>query len=897
MKKLLFTISTFTFLIAQSQTAQFAWIAGSTLANDPNVRGTKGVPSTTNVIGARYEASIWEGTSNTFYMFGGASSASHNDLWRYDMNLDEWVWLSGSSSNNQAGAYGTLGVASVTNNPGSRYGSASWSDSNGDLWLFGGYGYGQTTTSGQGNLQDLWKYTVADNKWMWVSGSKNVSAAGNNGVQGQAAATNTPSPRNNAITWVDNSGNLWMFGGYGMAPDMTQGYLSDLWKYDLTTSMWTWVSGNGTVMALGTYGTKGVAAALNKPSGRQSSVAWKDNSGNLWLFGGFGKSSVNTNGALNDLWKFNTTTSQWTWMTGSNTGGANTVSGIKGTPSATFTPGARENAVGWTDGNNFWLHGGTVGTNKNNELWMYNVTNGTWVWVDGSLTANQAGIYGTKNVFAPTNEIGSRQSASATKDFYGNFILFGGNGSASSGVGYLNDVWKIDPCYTNYASNLTSSASLSICPNQATTLTASGAGNLGWYTAASGGTYLGAGTTLSTPTLTANTTYYVQDSTCGAGPRTAITVTVNSAPTVVITGTNLACANRTVALNTGGSASTYTWSTLQTTTSIIVTPSVTTTYTVIGTAANSCTNSAVKTITVLPLPTLTVTGNNVVCSGNSTTLTVTGANTYTWSAGFFVPTISIAPSASTNYTVIGKDANNCTNMTTYSVTVNPLPTLTISTNSTALCIGESSVLNINGANTYTWNTGANTTQISITPSVSTTYSVFGTDGNNCVGMALLPITVNQLPVLNVSSTSSLLCVGQTATLSVSGASTYTWSDNSNGTNIIVTPTANTDYTVTGIDANNCSNSTVFSQSVSTCTGISENLSEFLIHIFPNPNNGEFTIQSQKADVVTIINDLGQTVQKIELNQQNDFSYRVNSLQNGIYFLMGETIKQKIVVTK
>ncbi len=897
MKKLLFAISTFTFLISQSQTAQFAWIAGSTFTNQPNVRGTKGVPSTTNVIGGRQDASIWEGNSNSFYVFGGSTSASYNDLWRYDMNLDEWVWLSGSSSTGQAGTYGTLGVASVTNNPGARLGSATWSDSNGDLWLFGGYGYGQTTTSGQGNLQDLWKYTVADNKWMWVSGAKNVSAAGNYGVQGQAAATNTPSPRNNAITWVDNSGNLWMFGGYGMAPDMTQGYFNDLWKYDLTLSMWIWVSGNSTVMSLGTYGTKGVASALNKPSGRQSSVAWKDNSGNLWLFGGFGKSSITTNGPLNDLWKFDLITSQWTWMSGSNIPTASSVFGIKGTPSITNTPGARENAVGWTDGNNFWLHGGAMSSSIYNELWMYNVTNGTWVWVDGSASPNQLGVYGTKNILSPANVIGSRQRACATKDINGNFILFGGTGYGSIDGGNLNDVWKIDPCYTNYAVNLTSNSNLLVCPNQTTTLTASGAGNLGWYSAASGGAYLGAGTVLTTPTLTTNTTYYVQDSTCGAGPRTAITVTVNSAPTVVITGTNLACANRTVALNTGGSASTYTWSTTQTTTSIIVSPSVTTTYTVIGTAANSCTNSAVKTITVLPLPTLTVTGNNTLCAGNSTTLTVNGANTYTWSAGFFVPTISVAPSASTNYSVIGKDANNCTNMTTYSVTVNALPTLTISTNSTALCIGESSTLNISGANTYTWNTGENTTQISITPSVSTTYSVSGTDANGCNGIAILPINVNPLPTLNITSTNTVLCSGQTATLSVTGASTYTWSDNSNGAALAVTPTTNTNYTVTGVDANNCSNSSVFTQSVSTCTDIDENTIDFLFRVFPNPNNGDFTIQSQKEDVVAIFNELGQVIETIELDQQNNFSYKVNTLKSGIYFLVGKTIKQKVVVTK
>jgi N-acetylneuraminic acid mutarotase len=1025
-----------------AQTAQSAWIAGSTFTNQITIPGTKGVPSTTNIIGARQHVSIWNGNLNTFYVFGGSTNVNYNDLWRYDINLDEWVWLSGSTASNQPGVYGTLAVGSTTNSPGSRNGSASWTDLNGDLWLFGGFGYGQSTISGTGDLQDLWKYTVADNKWMWVSGAKNVSTPGNYGTQGVAAPTNTPGPRHNPVTWVDNSGNLWMFGGYGLTNSSSPGYLNDLWKFDVTTLTWTWVSGNSTTMVNGTYGTKGVSSSINKPGGRQSSVAWKDNSNNLWVFGGFGRPSTSVNTELNDLWKFDMNTLQWTWITGSNVGGTSSSYGIKGAPSTTNTPGARKSSSGWEDGNKFWLFGGSYGTNYNNELWMYDVNSNKWTWVDGSSSINQNGVYGTKNLFASNNIIGSRHRASATKDINGKFILFGGYGYASADFGYLNDVWRINPCYTDYAVNLTSTLSLSICPNSNTTLSANGNGVLGWYSAASGGTYLGSGGTYLTPTLTTNTTYYVQDSTCGAGPRTAITVTINSAPNIVITGTNLACANKTVALNTGGAVS-YTWSTSQNGNSIIVSPSVTTTYTVIATGVNSCTNSAVKTITVNPLPTLTVTGNNVLCAGSTTTLTVSGANSYTWSAGFFVPTIGVAPLTSTTYSVMGKDVNNCTNTTTYFVSVNALPTLTLSGNAelcsgnstilsasgadtytwsnsstsnsisvaptsnttytltgqdlttgclgnavktltvlakptlnvitpSAQCAGNNYTLNVSGADTYTWlpgnlsgasvvvtpsismtytalgtaantctnstsvfvtvnsnpnitivgaltpicagnsitlfgsgglsngftwSNGATTFSTIVTPSVTATYTVIGTAGNTCTNSAVTTVTVNPLPILNVTTTNTLLCSGQTASLSVTGASTYTWSDNSNGVTISVAPTSNTTYTVTGVDVNNCSNSSVFTQSVSTCTGIYENTLEFLFRVFPNPNNGDFTIQSPREDVVTIFNEIGQVITTIELNQQNNFSCKVNSLQSGIYFVIGKTIKQKVIVTK
>ena len=68
-------------------------------------------------------------------------------------------------------------------------------------------------------------------------------------------------------------------------------------------------------------------------------------------------------------------------------------------------------------------------------------------------------------------------------------------------------------------------------------------------------------------------------------------------------------------------------------------------------------------------------------------------------------------------------------------------------------------------------------------------------------------------------------------------------------------------------------------------------------VFPNPNNGEFTIQSQIVDIINVTNELGQVIDTVELNQQNNFSYRVHDLNSGIYFLVGKTIKQKVIVSK
>ena len=65
----------------------------------------------------------------------------------------------------------------------------------------------------KGYLNDLWKYS--NNQWTWVSGNNSVNAAGVYGTQGVASASNYPGARYGAVSWIDSSGSLWLFGGYG----------------------------------------------------------------------------------------------------------------------------------------------------------------------------------------------------------------------------------------------------------------------------------------------------------------------------------------------------------------------------------------------------------------------------------------------------------------------------------------------------------------------------------------------------------------------------------------------------------------------------------------------------------------------------------------------------------
>jgi hypothetical protein len=220
------------------------------------------------------------------------------------------------------------------------------------------------------------------NAWTWMSGSDGVGLNGYGqpgiyGTQGTPSASNVPGGRGGAVSWMDASGNLWLFGGLGADSTDTAGYLNDLWDFSPTSKMWTWMSGSDTANAPGAYGTVGVTSASNAPGGRESAVGWIDSSRNLWLFGGSGHDSTGTYGLLNDLWEFNSATKQWTWMSGSSTVNAGGVYGSLGVPSANNVPGARNFSANWRDASgNFWLFGGSLpvptgGSLPANDLWRY----------------------------------------------------------------------------------------------------------------------------------------------------------------------------------------------------------------------------------------------------------------------------------------------------------------------------------------------------------------------------------------------------------------------------------------------------------------------------------------------------------------------------------------------
>ena len=361
---------------------------------------------------------------------------------------NEWTWVSGSDTPNALGSYGTKGVAAAGNVPGGRISAGSWTDAAGNLWLFGG---GDQT--GEYVFNDLWKYNPANKLWTWVSGSSNNSqgAYGNQlgvyGTRGVAAATNVPGARKSANTWIDSAGNLWLFGGEGWDSLGNFEILNDLWKFAPGSGLWTWVGGSNVVNAAGVYGTQGVSAAGNVPGARQWASSWTDASGNFWLFGGSSYDAP-TGGNLNDLWTYNPSSGQWTWVSGSNGIGAIGVYGTQGTAAAGNVPSARYESSAWIDPTgNFWIFGGVNGVGVGNDLWKYSPSTKLWTWVSGSDTGYATSVFGTQGQAAASNVPGARTSASSWTDAAGNLWLLGGAAYSSDGedTGALNDFWKFSP--------------------------------------------------------------------------------------------------------------------------------------------------------------------------------------------------------------------------------------------------------------------------------------------------------------------------------------------------------------------------------------------------------------------------------------------------------------------
>ena len=340
---------------------------------------------------------------------------------------------------------------------------------------------------------------------------------------------------------------------------------------------------------------------------------------------------------------------------------------------------------------------------------------------------------------------------------------------------------------------IVSAGNQTVCAGTAVTLSGSGATTYAWNNGVINAVAF-------TPTTT--TTYTVTGTNANGCSNTAqATVTVNAAPSVSAGGNQTVCAGTAVTL-IGSGATTYVWNN-NVNNAVAFTPTSTATYTVTGTNANGCINTAQATVTVNAAPSVSAGSNQTVCAGTAVILSGSGATTYAWNNGVS-NAVPFTPTVTTIYTVTGTATNGCSNTAQATITVNAAPSVSAGSNQT-VCSGTAVTLSGSGATTYTWNNGVSNA-VPFTPTSTTTYTVTGTAANGCSNTAQTTITVNSIPTVSGGADVSI-CSGESVVLSGNGANTYSWSNGIQNGQAFV-PTVTGVYTVTGTNSFGCIDSDV-----------------------------------------------------------------------------------------
>ncbi|MCB9195585.1 MAG: PKD domain-containing protein [Flavobacteriales bacterium] len=319
------------------------------------------------------------------------------------------------------------------------------------------------------------------------------------------------------------------------------------------------------------------------------------------------------------------------------------------------------------------------------------------------------------------------------------------------------------------------------------------------------------------------------------------TLTVNPAAGQTICSGNSA----NISASGAGTGATYTWDQgLTAGSSHIVSPTVTTVYTVQATDMSGCTETASTTVTVQTAPTVTVIPTNPsICSGESLTLTATGAGAYVWNTGANTATITVTPTTQTTYTVIGQNGSCAGSPVQVTVGVNPSPTVVAGSDVTSVAVGGTVNFNNAGSNatSYSWNfgDGQNSTQ----GFVAHTYNVAGTY------------------TVTLTGTIGTCTVTDQITIVVSGSGV-------------------------GIDQVNLENNVL---------------------VYPNPNNGQFNLKLDfgvAQDVqVRLFSAIGQEVASKDLGMITSTvqEFDVSNHAEGVYFVQinttSGTITKRVTITK
>ncbi|MBK8567551.1 MAG: choice-of-anchor D domain-containing protein [Saprospiraceae bacterium] len=339
-----------------------------------------------------------------------------------------------------------------------------------------------------------------------------------------------------------------------------------------------------------------------------------------------------------------------------------------------------------------------------------------------------------------------------------------------------------------------------ICASETATLTATGGTTFLWST-----TETSASIDVS-PTVSASYSVTVTDGN-GCEDMESFNVAVNALPTASITGDDAICASEQTTLTaTGGTG--FVWNTTETSANIDVSPMASASYSVTVTDVNGCEDTESFSVIVNALPTASITGDDAICASETATLTATGGTVFLWNTTETSASIDVSPTVSASYSVTVTDGNGCTDMESFSVAVNALPTASI-TGDAALCASETATLTATGGTVFLWNTTETSASVDVSPTATASYSVTVTDGNGCEDDAVFSVTVNALPTASITGDNAI-CASETATLTATGGTGFLWSTTESSASVDVSPTATASYSVTVTDGNGCEDDAVFS---------------------------------------------------------------------------------------
>jgi len=374
----------------------------------------------------------------------------------------------------------------------------------------------------------------------------------------------------------------------------------------------------------------------------------------------------------------------------------------------------------------------------------------------------------------------------------------GGSGSSTGGYG----------CSGTLGNGGAGGGTSFICGGATGGVNGGGGGGGGWYGGGGGMTGTGGcngggggGSSYVNPSFFSSSSF-TSGANLGNG-MVVITYTSNGTG-VTVASTHTSLCNGTTATLTASGVNSYTWvNNGSQANAINVAPSSNTTYTVSGTNSNGCVST--RTFAIIAntgVPTISITGNASVCLGSTASLTASGALTYTWSNNL-TNGVAFTPTSTQVYTVVA--GNDCgTSTATTSILVAPLPVGVSATNS-LVCAGKpTTIVAVSAATGFTWSpSGVMVGTVIVSPTVNTVYSIAVSDGT-CSGNNTISISVNPNPTITAVTSSTRICIGESATLSAAGGINYTWTPISvNNSVTVITPTTSLSYNVIGDNSFGC----------------------------------------------------------------------------------------------